>query len=354
MVLSTLATGSATIVGGLTAVAVGRRTRIDVAPNPGWTANNLRGSFARITRGADKVFFELPISENDADSIFIDDVDIVGVLAGTDTLEIVTPGARIVSDAATLQVLVIGNSGYMPSPIFWGTPPSSTFERLHLSDFLVSAGVHGMTFDRCKLDNTPFWKGGSVGHVNCIYTDGVKISTMTVEFQVDSRPDSVSDPINTSVSVEVTSFGIFLVGNPDGIGNYIAKRNISVYNQSIAGRGAIHVFGYGSIFWADDGLLTTDGPVALQGSGNAGPFIWCVFGGQARINTTAGATPFTTGTGTGNPLRVGVGPSNPAIAYGTGVGAFEEAAGFAGNFHRFLNGSASAPRGDGSRIFLPD
>lgn len=353
MVPATLATGSPTPAGTLAATAVGRRTRIDVAPNPGWTVNDLRGAFARITRGADQVFFELPIAENDADSVFVDTTGIAGVLLGTDTLEIVTPGARIVSSAPTLSVSINGNAGYLPTQdYFWvGTDKAQAFERIHLSDFPTAMNVGGLTFDRCVLDNTPFFKGGNCAMINTVLTLGVKLSCMGMEFPIDGRPDSPSSPIDTTVSVEVTSFDIFLVGNPDGPGQYWAHRNVSVYNESNAQRGAIHVVGYGSMFWADDGSFGP-APVALLGAGNAGPFIWCVHGGQARINTTAGGAPYTVGTGTGNPLRVGVGASNPAIAYGAGAGAFEEVAGFNGNFQRFLNGTAAAPLGDGSRIFV--
>lgn len=353
MVPATLTTGSAAPVGTLTATTVGRRTRVDVAPSPGWTANDLRGSFVRFMRGSDQVFFELPISENDADSVFVDTTGIAGVLLGTDELQVVTPGARIVSETASLSVSINGNAGYSPTQdFFWlDTDKAQAFERIHLSDFPTAMNVGGLTFDRCVLDNTPFFKGGNCAMINTVLTLGVKLACMGMEFPIDGRPDSPSSPIDPSVAVEVTSFEIFLVGNPDGPGQYWAHRNVSVYTQSSSARGAIHVVGYGSMFWADDGNFGP-APVALLGASNAGPFIWCVHGGQARINTTAGGSPYTVGTGTGSPLRVGVGGSNPAIAYGTGAGAFEEVAGFNGNFQRFLNGTAAAPLGDGSRIFI--
>lgn len=352
MVFATIATGPTQVVGGLTVTTVGRRTRIDVAPSPAWTVNNLQKKFVRFMRAGVKVLFELPIATNTASQIFLDVDSIAGVVLAGDTLQIVTPGAQIVSDVPTLEVFILGQSGYLPTPAFWGEPPSSTFERIHIGDFPTAMNVGGLVFDRCMIDNTPFWKGGSVGHVNCIYTLGVKLSCMSTEFAVNSRPDSVSDPVNQDISIELDSFDLFLVGNPDGAGQYKCNRNMGVYNESFATRGAIHVVGPGSFFWAGDGTLEPHA-VALFGSGNAGPFLWCIHGGYARIGTTAGGTPLTVGTGTGNPLRVGPNTAaNLAIAYGTGVGAFEEAVGFNGNFSRVIAGTATAPTGDGSRIFV--
>jgi hypothetical protein len=355
MVPATLASGPTTVVGGLTAsVPAGtRRTQIVAVPNPGWTVNNLQGSFLRVTRGGVKVFFELPICENTADTIFVDILNIVGVIQATDTIEIVTPGARITSDSALGEVFITGNAGYLPSSAYWGGSPTSVFERIRISGFPLSMNVGGLAFDRCRIDNFPFWKGGSVAHVNCIYPNGVKLGCMSLEVPISSRPDAVGNPINTSVSMELAAFDLFLVGNPDASAQYYCKRAMSVYNQTQVTRGAIHVFGMGSWFFADDGSGTVGGTVALNGANNAGPFIWCVFGGQARINSTVTAPSFTLGTGTGNPLRVGVGAANPAIPYGNGAGAFQEAAGFNGNFHRMAAGTAAAPTGDASRIFFP-
>lgn len=351
MALATLTgTGVNHIVGGLTFATVGRRTTITVAPSPTWTVNNLRGKFARIRRGADQVFYEIPIAENTANVLTLDCDSMSAVGLGTDTLDIVTPGAKFTSLNATLEIGVFGCAGFLPTPAFWGNTPTAAFERCHLSDFPIAAGVHGLTFDRCTLDNTPFFKGGNVGFVNTCLTLGIKLSCMSMEFATISRPDSGTSPINTTVSVELMSANLLLIGNPDGVGQYLPHRNVGVYGQSLAARGAIHVVGGGSIFWADDGSSGfTPAAVALFGSGNAGPFVWAVHGGQARIGTTAGATPFTVGTGTGNPLRVGKGA---AIAYGTAVGAFEEAAGFNGNFHRMFAGTVTAPTGDASRIFV--
>lgn len=352
-----LATGPNVVVGGITPATVGRRTTLTFAPNPGWTVDNLRNHHLRITRGGVKVINEIPISQNTANVITLDLANgLSGLIQATDTIEICNAGARIISAASTQQILMagMGQAGYMPCPIFWGNvDKSATFERIHITNFPLMAGVNGLTFDRCIIDNTPFMKGGNVAFVNCIFTLGWKLSGMSMEFPIDTRPDSAADPINQgqNLAVEFISTDLFICGNPDGAAQYIAKRNIGIYATSIALRGAIHVVGPGSFFWADDGGLSYY-QVGLFGSGNAGPFIWCVHGAQARINTTAGATPFTVGTGTGNPLRVGVGAANPAIAYGTGVGAFEEVAGFNGNFHRAAAGGVAAPTGDLSRIFI--
>lgn len=357
MVLVTPTTGDATIVGGLTATLVGQRTRIDVAPNPGWTVNDFQGKFLRVTRGGELVFFELPIAENDADSVFIDTrTGISANIQAGDTIEIVQPGAKFVSTSNGLCIFIRGHAGCLPTDsAFWATyetdKQAASFERVHIGDFPVMAGVHGLTFDRCVLDNTPFFKGGSVSFINTICTLGIKLSCMSLEFPIQGRPDTPTSPIHQTIgdaSVELLCTEILLIGNPDGIGQYKTFRNVSVYNQANVNRGAIHVVGMGSMFWASDSNDALAVNAALLGSNNVGPFIWCIHGGQARINTTAGANPPTEGTGAGDPLRVGKGA---AIAYGTAAGAFEEVAGFNGNFHRMLAGTAAAPTGDASRIF---
>ena len=353
MILATLATGAATVVGGLTPAVSDRRTTITVAPNPGWTVSDLQGHYLRVTRAGLKVVFEIPICANTANVITVDDEKLSPLIQAGDTIEIVTWGARFVSTEATLQILITGNAGYIPTPMFWGpTDPSSTFERVYFDDYPLAMQVGGLTFDRCGMNNFPFFKGGSIGHINCIYTLGFKTASMSVEFGIAGRPDSVTDPIDTTVAMEllVLPAGLLLIGNPDGVGQYMAKRNVSIYAGGSATRGAIHVVGMGSMFWADDGTLAPNGAVALGGSGNLGPYIWAIHGGQVRVNTTAGASPPTYGTGTGSPLRVGKGA---AVAYGTAAGAYEEAAGFNGNFHRMFAGTVTAPTGDASRIFTP-
>lgn len=352
MIPATLTTGPTSVVGGMTITVVGRRTQIDFTPNPAWTANNLRGKFARFMRAGVQVFFELPIAENDNDTIFIDATGISGVLQVTDTLEIVVPGARITSPSSTGETGVYGIAGYMPTPPYWGgISNGSAFERIQIGSFPTFAGVFGLTFDRCTLNNFPFVKGGNIGFINTIITSGIKLSCQSMEFAISGRREAVGNPINQTVAVELmVTTGAILIGNPDGNGQYMPKRNVSVYGQTLATRGAIHVFGNSSQFWAE---ATSPAAVALFGSGNAGPFIQCVNGAQARIGTTAGATPLTVGTGTGNPLRVGSDAANPAVAYGAGVGAFEEVLGFNGNLYRVNDGTALAPTSDGSRIFTP-
>ena len=253
MVLATLASGLDTVVGGLTPAVSGRRTTITVAPNPGWTVNDLRGRYLRVTRAGEKVVFEIPICANTTNVVTVDDEKLSPLVQATDTIEIVTWGARFVSDTPTLQILITGNAGYVPSPYFWGAvDESATFERIFFGDFPLAMQVGGLTLDRCGMDNFPFIKGGSIAHFNCIYPLGLKVSSMSTEFGISGRPDSPTDPINTTVAMELLVLaGQFLIGNPDGIGQYMAKRNVSVYDTTNAARGAIHVVGMGSMFWAD-------------------------------------------------------------------------------------------------------
>jgi hypothetical protein len=357
MVLAPISTGTFSQFNGFTFTAEGHRTRVDVTLNPGWQPGELCGLFARFRQGQSqlKSAFEQVITENGDTYFYVDTEEIIPELNPLSTsIDICQPGAAISNENADGSVWILGNGSANPAAeLYWGVENlGAAFERIQFDAFVYSSNVPGLTFDRCTINFFPSWIGGTVGHFNTSYPGGVKLSCGSLEYPITGRPDALGDPSGTGYGTEFQAFELVLVGNPDAIATYKAWRNVSVYFQSLATRGAIHVYGMGSIFYASE-LALFFNPCALQGADNAGPFIWCVQGGQAHINTTAGADPLTTGTGTGNPLRVGIGAANPAIAYGTGAGAYQAAAGFNGNFHRMLAGTAAAPTGDASRIFTP-
>jgi hypothetical protein len=133
-------------------------------------------------------------------------------------------------------------------------------------------------------------------------------------------------------------------GTNFGGGCYVATANFSVYRcGSFQGHGLL-VEGPCLFVAAGSGAATTS--AAVLGTGNSGAGIKCMFGGIARVNSNATEekTAITGGLGA---LMVTVGA---AVAYGTGVGEFEEVAGYNGNFTRMLEGTATAPTADTSLI----
>jgi hypothetical protein len=356
MVLAPLSGGTFSQFNGFTFTAVGRRMRVDIT-QPLWEPGELVGLFARFRSGQSdqKSAFEQVITENDEDSFFIDTNEILAELNPLSTsIDICQPGAAISTEDSSGAIWILGEGSANPAAeLYWGVEnQGAAFERIQIDAYLYSGGVQGLTFDRCTLPNFPSFIGGTVGFFNTSFPFGAKFSCGTLEYPITGRPDALGNPSGGGYGTEFASFDLILIGNADGAAQYKAWRNVSVYNGSLATRGAIHVFGMGSLFYASELPLYFE-PCALQGSGSLGPFVWCVYGGQAHINTTIGANPLTTGTGTGSPLRVGIGAANPAIAYGSGAGQYEQVAGFNGNFHRMFAGTTAAPTGDASRIFTP-
>ena len=105
-----------------------------------------------------------------------------------------------------------------------------------------------------------------------------------------------------------------------------------------------------SVWDGVNGLIASNSIVqvnsAIIGNGNSG------VGVRAENNATVilrGGTTRTTITGTGGALRTG-GSGLASIAYGAGAGAWEEVAGYNGNFTRKNEGTAAAPISDASRI----
>ena len=354
MILFSPTTGPATAaLDGTPSVDVGNRTRFDfTGAAPGWTVNDLAGSFIRITRGGVRVFNELPISENTADTIFVDTLGITGTLLATDTAEIVIPAVRLQAPTGntSLGILTaIGQSSICPgfiSALAAGTQ-QCTFERIAIGDaYLV--GIHGLCFDRCQTD-APLGFGlrifsGSSAFVNHALKSAVLQLGGGSDFQPQSRDVTFgSDPVDRGPRVSVTGVDDSSIQVGNAAGGFIPNF------QGVVRFGA-PLSNYRNSF--GDGI-TCDGPSALiipdsvpvQGTGNSGVGLRARRG--ARIRVPGGTD--TTITGTGGDLAVETGA---AVSYGTGVGEFEEAAGFAGNFTRVQEnaGSAASPRGDTSVI----
>lgn len=366
MIQATLATGPATAA--LDAVpaqrvdqtgtpsGTGNRTQLDFSTAaPGWTVNDLRGRFLRVTRGGTLVYYELPICENGVDFLIVDTLGIVGTLQNTDTVEIVEPAVKIEAPAGApdFGAVAISGPGCAATPAFFFATDPCTFERIAFADILATE-VSGLTFDRCLVtgENNFGFRifGGSAGYVNTI-CNAVLLHACASVAVTRSRATGAADPIeqpaNTndptlSMTILVHDFNI-RVGfaepfgfNPRYNGQFGGfKWPVSVY---ASGESGILVDGPGSFLTVD----TTATP-SINGDGNTDVGLRCVRGGRAIIQGGA----LTTITGAGGDLQV---DNGAAISYGTGVGQFEEAAGFNGIFHRMLSGTAAAPTGDTSII----
>jgi len=333
--------------------ATGQRTRLDFSPSPGWTANNLVGSFVRVRRSGAAVFHELPISENDGDSVFVDTVGIVGNLLSTDEVRIVRPAAVLTAPSGGENFGIMTMVGYGTAvDLDSGGTDRMTFERVAFED-MWTARAHGVACDRCTFKGRTavgfgvFFNGDAVGFVNC--------ALWTVLFLAgtsSAQPASLGPVLFPTPSVAITggspaaggggAWPQILVGSASPstgfyAGVYSFQKNVSVYDSIgfSSGQGAITV-DVGST------LLFQSG-VAVGGARNTHVGIRARRGSRVRVN---GGDLLTIG-GTGGALRVETGA---AVALGTGAGAFEEAVGFNGNFTRMLEGSATAPTGDTSAI----
>lgn len=342
MVPFTPATGPSTAaLDAVPAVAVGNRTRFDfTTAAPAWTANDLAGRFLRITRAGAKVFFELPISENDADQIFVDSLSIVGNVLNTDTVTIVQPGVLLTADSGSLAIGGIGGT------LFFYTAAATVgyqFERLAFPAFFIGGVSAG--FDRCQFTSSIIVASSQIGLVNCAArgsgTSNFNCSGYLTTQLVNSRADAVgTDPISATAGVGFTSWGMSVIVGFSANGapcNAYIDKPLTVSGLTSATSAGVSVYD-GSSF-----VMRNLPDVPLQGNNNTGYGIKCWNGGRARV----GAGAATTITGAAGALIV---QGGAAIALGTGAGQFEDAASWNGNFTRMLEGLPNAPTGTTSII----
>jgi len=325
-------------------VTVGERSRFDfTTAAPGWTANDLRSFFLRIKRGADLVIYEIPITENTTDTIFVDTKDIAGlVVAATDTAEIVQPAVMIDGPGGD-NFGVVAITGTNMNGSLDPDTSGHLFERLAFG-FLIADNLTGLVFDRCRLTFGGFFVRDTVSFISTSTLFGVQLEMCGTANNLENpRHDSPGSPINAVPFVGYQGFfGRFGIGAfVAGPSVYYSWWNLSVYASDIDG---VLVDAQSALVM---GTLQSDShDSALQGSGNGtilGVGLRCQRGGLARING-GGLTTITGGAGD---LKVGIGA---AVPYGAGAGGFEEVAGFNGNLHRLGGSTAAVPLGDMSQI----
>lgn len=323
----------------------GPRTKLSfTTAAPGWTTNDLAGSFLRIKRAGVPLTFEVPITENTADAIFVDHIGLVGVLAQTDTVEIVRPAVKILAaaDAFSSQPLlaVAGHGG--PRRIYDGTYASSalrtrhsTFERIEFG-CLMAEGSGALCFDRCLLANTGNrgheFRGFSVGfantvsHTNTLIFSGVSTYAMRRVDQETQVTSAFCTDLQVAPPAGITVSGLRIGGTINdggmaGSAQYTAQAPLSVYRVG-NGTGII-VAGPGSQ------LEMRQSVGRILGRGNAGFGLAVQWGALARVRP---ASCFITGS-LGD-VKVNVGAP---IAWGSGSGAFEDPATWNGDFCRLYD-----------------
>ncbi len=342
------------------ASGVGERTKINFSTAaPGWTVGDLAGSFIRFTRGADKVFYELPIVENGTDFVIVDTLSIVGSLLATDTAEIVEPAVAIVGSPAVDNfglITIFGQACFDNEAGFVNALTNgASFERLTIGS-VFAMGTFGLTFDRCQAAGNFFtWVfiQGSIGFINVALKDvGMSLQGTVGGSAPNPRSDSVTDPINTGIPA--FGPGPFAGLNIAGPG-FHGGLNLGTGTSTLVPTGPAHfkVFStnlsvYGAAFASgvdvrQGGRLSVGDAATLQGSGNTN------FGARAKeggvIRVPGGSR--TTITGSLGDNKVGRSPGI-ITSWGTGVGDFEEAAGHDGNLHDTPLSVGS--KGDYSRI----
>ncbi len=308
----------------------GNRTSFNfTTASPGWTVNDLAGYFLRVTRAGSLVLYEIPITENTANTIFVDAVGIVGVVLNTDTVEIVQPSVRIEATTEGGQKLLSVHGRTNPE-CATGVTDYATFERIGFGPQTIFDVEGHVSLDRCHLENGSLAFG--------FYTGRYGIANVSCQGTVDWQCASGSPirragagQVNTSVVTGLmiapkagqNSSGLRVgstrsTTHPRGAGNFTHSEPVAVYRATSSNHG---------ILVSGQSQFASFGSVALGGRGSAGVGLKCAHGGRARVQ---GST-LTTITGTGGDTRLTTGA---AVAYGTGAGQLEEAAGFAGTFVR--------------------
>ena len=295
---------------------------------PGWTAEDFAGvAFVRITRGAQRVVAEMPISGNTADTIYVDHEGLVGVVQAGDLVEVVIPGAALTAPAGLFFLSTTGDSALFPTSFISDRQP--TFSRLDMSNGGFYRTV--CIFDRCNIEG--FFEAGLPVFSNCINNIGPRINgcsgsvTETGIFVVADETDPIDDSIWINLTVAGNSAGIQhgfpqLLGDSIGYGTYIwARASVRRLNPAngLTSGWLVTQAGQRIIF----------GTLILPGvGGGSGALINLSGNGWMKLPVQANGDFHQGGTLQG--IRLAAAPL--AVDLDAGVGGFYEVAGYNGNF----------------------
>lgn len=326
----------------------GFRTRFDfTVAAPGWTVNNFRNSrfFLRVRRAGVDVIPETPIVENTANTLTIDIVVTgVGVILATDTVEIVRQSVEFTGPAVDLgKFLIVGHGLGDPfDTISIGTGNGNTIEGIAFVGRPVFRNFFG-GLDFCAASGTLVeFYNSSIIFMQCKFQlsfgfFGCQGNYLPGHF----RAASLVNPINQGFAFRAALcvVGTMTIGDPrSGPTGYQVDNVLSHYGGS-----ALRVWGPGAAL-----SVAGSGAANILGSGATLVGMWARYGARIIVNPATRTQVIGPGVAA---LRVG-NAAAAIIAYGVGVGAFEEPAGFAGNFYRMDGSVPTAPTGDESQIIL--
>ncbi len=330
---------------GAAAPGTGFRTRFDfTAAAPGWTVNNFRTSRAclRVRRAGVDVIPETPIAENTADTITIDVLCVAQILA-TDTVEIVRQSVEFTGPAVDFNTFVITGGGTI-APFdtdgIGGPGNGNTIEGVaFVGRAVLQRFIGGL--DRCAASGTSIVITFSdVSFMQCKFQCSTQMMWTIANRQPGHfRAASAVNPINQGALFRqaLCVVGTMTIGDMrGGPAAYQVDDALGKYAGS-----SLRVWGPGSSL-----SVSGSSSANIFGSGATGSGLWARFGAKVVVNPGT-RTQITGATGA---LRVGV--SAVIVAYGTGVGQFEEVAGFNGNLYRMDGSTPAAPTGDESQIAL--
>lgn len=323
------------VIGGSAAAGGTRASRFDfTTAAPAWTVNDFRNKHLRITRAGALVIYEAPIASNTADTITVMKNGLAAApsaILATDTVEIVEPGARFINTTAAAldfdqcRISGVGAGDWdvtdgAPNPAVGGM----TFQRVQFRSAPIVRGALGCEFDRCQMGagGVPV-TDSSVYFVSCS-AQGVTLHNSAATDAVPlPNPDSATSPIvaNRSAFMDLQTYYL-------NVGDGNSPASYWTFNgMGFAGTAN----GWDLVFVGPQSYLQCTGD--MQGIAGNKVGIRAAAGGHCEVlsNSTAGRTSVE---GSAGDLVVGPAGSG-TIAYGTGVGDFEEVIGFAGNYQRF-------------------
>ncbi len=364
MVAFTPATGPATaaldavptvaVAGGSASSGGTLSTRFDfTAAAPGWTVNDFQGkAFLRITRAGAKVVWELPIASNTADTITVRVLGVQPLIQNTDTAEIVIPAVRFTGSADVVYNAVAVRGSGRTLDVFSAQGLGPNFVRCAWRQLYLLG--REITFDRCILGASEEFNGSymfksSGEFYNCIAPFIYLLGFQSTEFYGIPLQTGAADPIVANrkqlMNLQVADASFPQMGLEQGT-IFINRYGVAVDGAGGGAAGSLYVDS-GALFYC-----TSSGggyPLgAVQGIvAGANPAIVARRSGRAILfsNGTAGRTSLYQ-SGGGNPLSLP--DAGTTVDYGTGVGDWEEAAGYDGVF--WIAPAAGAPSDPVSHI----
>jgi len=330
-----------------------KKTRMTFGTNPGWTAANLKGRFARFINSntGNQVIFEIPISNNAAASIDMDTVTINTQLTAdlaNMTVEICDPGFQLTGTAANFTSFDVKAEPCLGS--FFG----ASIERCFLNGMQATSGCF---LDRCLIAAALRQSGDGWGWFNCstktdgtVTLDGMILRGGSTGSPVVPRADTVSSPEDPHSGFDLQVYQGLYIGTEDV--NFTFQplflpffftvwRGISVYDSAQSGLSV----GLKSMLRTSPQMPAPlqANKVPVQGGNNAADG-WMIFAdGLVIVDSPSGNAGLINLTGTqGDIFLVPELAGTPnGIRYGTGVGQFEEAAGWAGNYTHILSATSA-------------